>query len=119
MKLEQEKDIANRSRIIHEKNRKPESGKPAGKINFGALGKALALDGAKLEKIAAGWAPKPVDLNTWRELRVISTTQGGMTVNCYLIWDEVSREAAEQYHLRIFENRNLWSGFGMSSRLTG
>ena len=30
----------------------------------------------------------------WRELRVISTTAERITVNCYLLWDEVSREAA-------------------------
>jgi glyoxylase-like metal-dependent hydrolase (beta-lactamase superfamily II) len=30
----------------------------------------------------------------WRELRIISTTRGGNTVNCYLLWDEVTREAA-------------------------
>ncbi len=30
----------------------------------------------------------------WRELRQISTTEGGNTVHCYLIWDEVTRDAA-------------------------
>jgi len=33
-------------------------------------------------------------LSQWQELRVITTTAQGNTVNCYLIWDEVSREAA-------------------------
>jgi glyoxylase-like metal-dependent hydrolase (beta-lactamase superfamily II) len=35
-----------------------------------------------------------VELGTWRELRPITTTDGGMAVNCYLVWDEVTRDAA-------------------------
>ena len=34
------------------------------------------------------------DLGTWRELRVITTEQGGNAVHCYLVWDEITREAA-------------------------
>lgn len=71
-----------------------ESGQPVKGANYIALGKAIGLDGAKLEGIAQGWLPAPKDLSTWRELRCISTEGGGMAVNCYLIWDEVSREAA-------------------------
>jgi hydroxyacylglutathione hydrolase len=70
------------------------SGKPAGSMNFSALGKALGIDGAKLERLAKGWLPKPVDLGQWRELRVITTEGSGYTVNAFLIWDEVTREAA-------------------------
>ena len=33
-------------------------------------------------------------MSLWRELRQISTTEGGNTVHCYLIWDEVTRDAA-------------------------
>ena len=33
------------------------------------------------------------DLTVWRELRIITTARG-MTVNAYLVWDEVTREAA-------------------------
>ena len=58
-----------------------------------SLGGLIGLDGAKLKRIAQGWLPSAVDLSLWRELRQITTTQG-MAVNCYLVWDEVSREAA-------------------------
>jgi len=70
------------------------SGQPKGNVNFSALASVLHLSAPKLESIVKGWLPAPKDLATWRELRVISTEQGGNTVNCYLVWDEVSREAA-------------------------
>src|SRR5205823_10614047 len=44
--------------------------------------------------IAEGWVPTVKDLSTWRELRTFTTSSEGITVNCYLVWDEVSREAA-------------------------
>ncbi|HLP76654.1 MAG TPA: MBL fold metallo-hydrolase [Candidatus Paceibacterota bacterium] len=71
-----------------------ESGKPAKKINFVALAGTIGLNAAKLEGIANGWLPAAKDLGTWRELRQISTTENGNTVHSYLVWDEVTREAA-------------------------
>jgi hydroxyacylglutathione hydrolase len=71
-----------------------ESGKFSGKINFAAFAPLLGLNAAKLEGIAKGWLPSPKDLSIWREVRVFATTGDGLTVNCYLVWDEVSREAA-------------------------
>src|SRR5215467_5488658 len=71
-----------------------ESGKVAGKIKFAELAAKLELNGAKLEGIAKGWLPSPKDLSVWRELRHISTTQNGTEVHSYLVWDEVTREAA-------------------------
>jgi hydroxyacylglutathione hydrolase len=71
-----------------------ESGHALGQTNFKPLAELVALHPAKLENIARGWLPPAVDLSQWRELRPITTTQEGITVNCYLIWDEVSREAA-------------------------
>lgn len=71
-----------------------DSGKPVKRPNYQALGAALGLNGAKLEGIANGWTPTPVDLSAWRELRQITTSEGGNTVHCYLVWDEVTREAA-------------------------
>lgn len=71
-----------------------ESGKTTSQPNFGSLAEAMGLDAAKLENIATGWTPAPKDLSQWRELRCITTEAGGMAVNCYLVWDEVSREAA-------------------------
>lgn len=71
-----------------------QSGKATGKIKFAELASPLGLDAAKLEGIAKGWLPSSKDLSAWRELRQISTSEGGNEVHCYLIWDEVTREAA-------------------------
>ena len=63
-------------------------------FNLPALAEELGLHAKKLESIANGWVPLPSDIGLWRELRIVSTTRGGNTVNCYLVWDEVSRAAA-------------------------
>jgi hydroxyacylglutathione hydrolase len=63
-------------------------------INFTALGKAVGLSPQKLEAIIRGWLPSKPDLGIWRELRAFTTAGEGMTVNCYLVWDEVTRDAA-------------------------
>lgn len=70
------------------------SGKSSQRPNFTTLAAALGLNGKKLESIANGWLPTPQNLETWREIRTITTTRDDITVNCYLVWDEVSREAA-------------------------
>jgi glyoxylase-like metal-dependent hydrolase (beta-lactamase superfamily II) len=70
------------------------SGAPASGADLVALGTRLTLDGPKLARLAAGWSPAPADLAQWRELRVVTTSGDGMSVNCYLVWDEVTREAA-------------------------
>jgi glyoxylase-like metal-dependent hydrolase (beta-lactamase superfamily II) len=71
-----------------------QSGVIAKRPNFAALGNLVGLNATKLEGIANGWRPSEKDLSIWRELRPITTTSQNTTVNCYLIWDEVSREAA-------------------------
>ena len=71
-----------------------ETGQSPRKPDFVALASLIGLHPAKLEQLAGGWSPSPKDLSTWRELRCITTTSEGITVNCYLAWDEVSREAA-------------------------
>ena len=71
-----------------------ETGKISAKINFDTLGKALGLNPQKLEGIAKGWLPSQKDLSIWRELRVFTTSGEGLSVNCYLVWDEVQRDAA-------------------------
>ncbi len=71
-----------------------ESGKAVAKINFPKLAPLIGLNPAKLEAIANGWLPAPKDLSAWREIRVFTTTGEGLTVNCYLVWDEVTRDAA-------------------------
>ena len=71
-----------------------ESGRIEKPLDYAALGRGLGLDGCKLAGIADGWRPEAPELSQWRELRVITTSDGGMAVNCYLVWDEVTREAA-------------------------
>jgi glyoxylase-like metal-dependent hydrolase (beta-lactamase superfamily II) len=62
--------------------------------NLATLASILELNPGKLDSIARGWVPSVKDLGAWRELRQISTTENGNTVHCYLIWDEVTRDAA-------------------------
>ena len=72
-----------------------ETGNAGGKkINVAALAKAIGLDPQKLEAIAKGWLPEKKDLSIWRELRVFTTADDGASVNNYLVWDEVQRDAA-------------------------
>jgi len=71
------------------------SGQGGQALNFPTLGKLLSLQPQKLEAIAKGWLPSKIDLSAWREIRVITTRDtDGMAVNCYLLWDEVQRDAA-------------------------
>lgn len=70
------------------------TGKMAGRFNLAALANQLGMQPAKLTGIAQGWLPGEKDLSQWRELRVITTDDGEMSVNCFLVWDEVTREAA-------------------------
>lgn len=71
-----------------------ESGQSAKKINAAKLAPLLGLNAAKLEGIINGWRPAAKDLSRWREIRVVTTTGEGFSVNCYLVWDEVTRDAA-------------------------
>ncbi len=63
-------------------------------VNYPAVAKLLGLDAAKLERIAKGWYPTQPDLSLWRELRWITSVNGTSIAHCYLIWDEITREAA-------------------------
>ncbi len=73
-----------------------DSGRASKAIQYQAVARLLTLDAKKLERISSGWLPAPVDLSLWRELRVITTAdpEDGMKVHAYLVWDEVTREAA-------------------------
>ena len=70
-----------------------ETGATAAVPDFRELGALVGLDGSKLEKIAEGWLPPAIEMGGWREIRQITTSQR-LVVNCYLVWDEVTREAA-------------------------
>lgn len=73
-----------------------ETGRTSKAIPYQAVARLLTLDAKKLERIHSGWLPATVDLSLWRELRVLTTAdpEDGMKVHAYLIWDEVTREAA-------------------------
>ena len=71
-----------------------ETGQIGKQPDFAALAGLIGLNPAKLEGIAKGWLPTEKDLGIWRELRVFTTAREGMTVNCYLVWDEATRDAA-------------------------
>lgn len=58
------------------------------------LAACIRLNGPKLIGIASGWTPKPVETANWRSLCVFSTSDEDMSVNCFLIWDEATRQAA-------------------------
>ncbi len=70
------------------------SGTFARRPNFTALAGTIGLHAGKLETIASGWLPRKADLARWRELRMLTTAGDGMTVNCYLVWDASTRDAA-------------------------
>ncbi|MDB6037735.1 MAG: Transcriptional regulator, family [Verrucomicrobiales bacterium] len=70
------------------------SGETAKQPDLARLGSLVQLNGQKLQAIAKGWLPKPVELANWREVRQVTTEGEGYTVNAYLVWDEVNREAA-------------------------
>jgi hydroxyacylglutathione hydrolase len=70
------------------------SGRWPGVPGLAALARSLGLDPQKLEGIAQGWRPTEKDLGLWREWRILTTSRDGQAVHCYLVWDEVTREAA-------------------------
>jgi len=70
------------------------SGTLATGTRLAQLAAAVNLNADRLEQISNGWLPAPRELSTWRELRQITTSRNGESVHCYLVWDEVSREAA-------------------------
>jgi hydroxyacylglutathione hydrolase len=62
--------------------------------NLPAVAELVGLNGVKLEQLASGWAPTPVELTRWRSLSVITTVEDDMSVNCFLVWDDATRVAA-------------------------
>ena len=71
-----------------------ESGRVESRIPLNRVAPLLGLDAIKLEGIAAGWRPRTRDLAQWRHLEMVATTEGGNTVNAFLVWDPSTREAA-------------------------
>lgn len=62
--------------------------------DFASLANAIGLNATKLERIANGWLPAKKDSSAWQHFKMFTSAGDGMTVNCYLVWDEASREAA-------------------------
>ena len=60
--------------------------------NVSELGKLLGLTSNKLSMIANGWTPV-INLYKHKNIKQISTNEG-MEVHCYLVWDEETLEAA-------------------------
>jgi hydroxyacylglutathione hydrolase len=63
-------------------------------LNFQKLANIAGLNPQKFESIAKGWLPAEKNLALWRELRVFTTRDDEMSVNCFLIWDTATRDAA-------------------------
>src|SRR5215468_2281944 len=66
-----------------------QSGEITRRPNFIALANLIGVNATKLEGVANNWRPAEKDLGIWRELRPFTTTAQNITVNSYLIWDEV------------------------------
>ncbi len=79
---------------VEEQRQLEKSGESGKQSELAQLARITHLNPEKLQGIANGWLPKSVDLSAWRELRQITTEGEGYTVNAYLVWDEVTREAA-------------------------
>lgn len=71
-----------------------DSGKLPAHLKLPPLAAAIGLNPAKLTGIAEGWLPAIPDLNRWPGFRMFTSAGDDLTVNCYLIWDEVTRAAA-------------------------
>ena len=71
-----------------------DSGQVAKKLDYTKLAPLIGLHPQKLQSIAEGWLPSEQNLSKWPGLRPLATAAEGITVNCYLVWDEISREAA-------------------------
>ena len=71
-----------------------EHGQGMPELDFEAVAELLTLAPAKLKKIAKGWEPHPHDMHQWTHFRHIETDDGGMAVNCFLVWDGASKAGA-------------------------
>jgi glyoxylase-like metal-dependent hydrolase (beta-lactamase superfamily II) len=93
------------------------SGVSARQPDYAKLAQLLKLDPGKLAAVAGGWVPPAPELDNWREIRRITTRAHDMDAHCYLVWDEVTREAAlfdtgwnAEPALRVVEEEQLALG---------
>jgi len=71
-----------------------DNGRVDNEISWEGVCKLLELSPKKFQDILSGWTPTPVAQDSSPQLRQISTDDGGMQVNAFLVWDLNSREAA-------------------------
>jgi len=71
-----------------------QSGANAALLDLTRLAPQIGLSAEKLAILAEGWLPTPVTLDRWKRLSVITTSDEDMSVNCFLVWDTGTREAA-------------------------
>ena len=70
------------------------TGELAKKTHFSELAITIGLNPGKFAGLVNGWLPSEPILNRWRNLRWFTTAGEGLTVNCFLVWDEATRHAA-------------------------
>lgn len=64
------------------------------KFQWESAARKLTLHAAKWKRLAEGWRPAALDTSLWREIRQLTTQGDSMAVHAYLVWDEVTRDAA-------------------------
>ena len=69
-------------------------GAPLDGIDLAAVAQLLNLNGTSLQGLADGWEPQDISLAQWPHVEVIEGDTGGMSVNCFLVWDEATKQAA-------------------------
>lgn len=69
-------------------------GQAPARMQWDPAARKLSLHADKWKALAHGWQPAPLDTTVWREIRQITTQNEGMAVHAYLVWDEVTRDAA-------------------------
>lgn len=71
-----------------------EHGQTPPRFDFEKVAALLTLSAEKLKRVAEGWEPTTTDPAKWQHLRHIETDDGGMAVNCFLVWDPHTGDAA-------------------------
>lgn len=70
------------------------TGQPPAAANLAALAAKAGLHPEKFASLVKGWQPATIDLSLWQNLRLFTTVGEALTVNCFLIWDATTHEAA-------------------------
>lgn len=71
-----------------------DTGKLPAEMRLPELCRQLTLHPDKFARLAQGWLPADVGADRWNGFRMITTAGDGMTVNAFLVWDPVTRDAA-------------------------